>query len=395
MFRSLRVRLALSNALVLAVILVALGGLFWFGLERSLDRAATNELATAAAGQVTRIGEAGEPVRPADSDLPSSAAIQVGVFVAPDGEPLGEPEEVPTWLRRYPEQVTDLGVAGEHVRVVTVPALVAGRTVAWVAAGRSLAAEDQVLARARWLLLLGGATGLLASLWAGWWLAGRAVRPVERAYQAQAGFAADASHELRTPLTFVRAGVEVLAPADPRLGDEVLAEIDYLTGLSGRLLEIARTGPEGTQVPAEPFDVAEVIRSAARRSRRVCATHLDTEGPGPVLALGDRTGLEAALDAVLENVAVHGGGSASIRMGLRQGEAVVAVADRGPGLDPTAADRAFDRFFRADRSRARDTGGAGLGLALAKALIEQQGGSIGLSPTPGGGLTVTIALPAG
>jgi signal transduction histidine kinase len=143
-------------------------------------------------------------------------------------------------LRHYPTDITDLTVSGERVRVVAEPAIIDGRTVAWAVAGRSLAAEDALVQRIRSLLLVGGVLAILASLAAGWWLAGRAVRPVERAYEAQAGFAADASHELRTPLTFIRSGVEVLAERDPELGRDVLSEVDYLTGLTQRLLLLAR-----------------------------------------------------------------------------------------------------------------------------------------------------------
>jgi two-component system OmpR family sensor kinase len=72
---------------------------------------------------------------------------------------------------------------------------------------------------------------------------------------------------------------------------------------------------------------------------------------------------------------------------------LVEIADHGPGMTEASRDRAFERFFRADAARARGSGGAGLGLALARALVEAQHGTIELSPTPGGGLTVTIALP--
>ena len=76
------------------------------------------------------------------------------------------------------------------------------------------------------------------------------------------------------------------------------------------------------------------------------------------------------------------------------GEIVIDVADAGPGLPPDLHGRAFDRFFRADPSRARETGGAGLGLALTRAWVEAQRGRVSLGPTPGGGLTVSIGLPA-
>ena len=259
MFRSLRLRIALSHALVLIVILLALGISMQFVLTRSLDSAATAELTAIAEGQVERIQEAGHAVPPADSDIPSAAGVQVGVFL-PDGRALGEPIEIPGWLRRYPDQVTDLTIAGEHVRVVAMPAEVNGTVAAWVAAGRSLAAEDRLLHRMRILLLAGGSLAVLASLVAGWWLAGRAVRPVERAYEAQAGFAADASHELRTPLTFVRSGVEVLAEKDPGLGGQVLAEVDYLTGLTQRLLLLARAERGTIRLEVEPVDVGAACR---------------------------------------------------------------------------------------------------------------------------------------
>ena len=237
--------------------------------------------------------------------------MQLAVYAAPDGRLVGEPTETPLWLRRYPQTVTDLSVAGEHVRVVTVPARFEGQVIGWVAAGRSLEAEDRLLHQVRLLLLVGGAIAVVASLFAGWWLAGRAVRPVERAYRAQAGFAADASHELRTPLAFIRSGVEVLSDRDPDLGNEVLADVDYLTGLTQRLLMMARAESGTVSLERSPIDVGPICRSAARRSEVAHADRLTISGPDDLTAVGDRVGLEAALDAVLENVHEHGGGRPS------------------------------------------------------------------------------------
>jgi signal transduction histidine kinase len=102
---------------------------------------------------------------------------------------------------------------------------------------------------------------------------------------------------------------------------------------------------------------------------------------------------EAALDAVLENVGVHGDGEAVIRWGCDGERSLISVEDHGPGLPPRLERRVFERFARADLSRTRSTGGAGLGLTLARALVEAEGGSMWLDDTPGGGLTVRIALP--
>jgi len=393
MFRSLRLRIALSHALVMIVILLALGFVVQFLLARSLNASVTDELTASASGVVEHIEEEGRPVAPPDSDIPSQAGVQLAVYATPGDILVGELRETPVWLKRYRAQVTDLAVSGERVRVVVLPAEVAGQAVAWVAAGRSMLPEDQLLRRVRLLLLAGSAVAVVASLGAGWWLAGRSVRPVERAYEAQAGFAADASHELRTPLTFVRQGVEVMAERDPQLGAEVLSEVDYLTGLTGRLLDLARAEGGGGALTLEPVDVGRVMHSAVRRSERAHGNHLSTEGE-PMAVIADPVALEAVLDAVLENVARHGGGTADVTLRPDGDHAVLTVADHGPGIPGDLHDRAFERFFRADPSRARDTGGAGLGLTLAQALVVAQHGRMWLEPTPGGGLTARISLPA-
>jgi signal transduction histidine kinase len=393
MFRSLRLRIAASHASVLAVILLALGGSGLLLLSRDLDREATSQLLATARQQANRIGELGRPAPPPDSDVPSASATQIAVFT-PAGSPVGEPTEVPVWLTPGTSPVRDLRVEGEPVRVVTLTAGSRSSPLALVVAGRSLEPEEHLLHRVRLLLLLGGLVAIGLSMAAGWWLAGRAVRPVQAAYEAQAGFAADASHELRTPLTFIRAGVEVLAERDPDLGGQVLSEIDYLTGLTQRLLYLTRAERGTLALERVPLDVGEICRSAGRRSRAASGTRLTLEGR-EVAALGDRVALEAALDAVLENVGIHGAGEATVRWEAIDGRAVVSVEDHGPGLPPELAARAFERFARADRSRTRETGGAGLGLAVARALVEAQGGQMWLERTPGGGLTAKIALPVG
>ncbi|HEX3299091.1 MAG TPA: HAMP domain-containing sensor histidine kinase [Actinomycetota bacterium] len=392
MFRSLRVRIALSHALVLFVILVLLGVTLQYVLARTLDASVTSQLRASAGGVATRIDEAERPVPPPDSDVPSNAATQLAVYKR-SGALVGEPKETPSWLRPGTQPVTDLAVSGERVRVVTVPVTLSDNSQVVVVAGRSMLAEDDLMHRVRMLLLAGSLLAVVASLAAGWWLAGRAVRPVERAYEARAAFAADASHELRTPLTFIRQGVEVLATNDPALGDQVLGEVDYMAGLSQRLLLLARA-EGGPALDLKPVRVAAPIGQAAERSERALGLRLHIDGVDGLTAMADTTALEIALDAVFENVARHGGGSADVSAHREGSEIVIDVADAGPGLPTDLHGRAFDRFFRADPSRARETGGAGLGLALTQAWVEAQHGHVGLSETPGGGLTVSIELPA-
>jgi len=151
MFRSLRVRIALSHALVLLVILVSLGVTLQYVLARTLDASVTRQLRTSAEGVAERIGEAGKPVPPPDSDVPSDAATQLAVYT-PTGVLVGEHAETPSWLTPGGASINDLEVDGQRVRVVSIPVTIGGSTVAVVVAGRSMLAEDDLVHRVRTLL---------------------------------------------------------------------------------------------------------------------------------------------------------------------------------------------------------------------------------------------------
>src|SRR5438874_6926182 len=119
LFRSLRLRMALSHGLVLALILLILSGVSYILLAASLDRAATNEVVAAARSEVDRAGDEGRLVPPNDNDVPSSSAIREALFL-PDGRAVGGPGDVPAWLRPQREQVATIRAHGESVRLATL-----------------------------------------------------------------------------------------------------------------------------------------------------------------------------------------------------------------------------------------------------------------------------------
>ena len=375
------------------MILLILGSVGYLLLAASLNRAATNEVQTAARSEIDRLDESGQVLPPADNDVPSSSAIREAVFL-PDGRVIGEANEVPSWIRPQGKAVTTIRAHGEDVRVTTLVVRTGGRTLGTVVAGKSLVPEEALLRRVRLLLLLGGLTGVAASMVAGWLLSGRASRPVRRAYEAQAAFASDASHELRTPLAFIQSGVEVLSQHDRGLGEEVLREVGYLTSITERLLALARTHGEGTRLELQPVDVRTVCQEAAERSARALGVSVRVRVTQDASALADPVAVEAALDAIFENVARHGGGEATVWATRRGSTVHMSVADHGPGLPVEFRKRAFERFVRADPARSRTSGGAGLGLPLARSLVEAQEGRMWLEETPGGGLTACIELRA-
>jgi signal transduction histidine kinase len=395
LFRSLRLRMAVSHGAVLALILLILGWVGYVLLAANLDHEATGEVLVAARSEIDRVSDSGRVMPPTDTDVPSSSAIREAVFL-PGGRIVGDTADVPPWLRPQRREVSTIRVRGEDVRVATLELRVGGGpTRGTIVAAKSLAPEAALLHRVRLLLILGGLAGVAASMVAGWILSGRAARPVRRAYEAQAAFASDASHELRTPLAFVQSGVEVLSEHDPDLGSDVLREIGYLTSITERLLTMARTQGGRVQFDVRPVDIGTVCRRAAERNGRALGVRVDVAVPVDAVAMADAVTLEAALDVVLENVSRHGGGRAAIDVVARDGAVVVSVADHGPGLPAELRTRVFDRFVRADPARSRASGGAGLGLPLARTLIEAQHGRIWLDETPGGGVTARIQLRAG
>lgn len=163
------------------------------------------------------------------------------------------------------------------------------------------------------------------------------------------------------------------------------------------LLLLARLD-ERQPLAREVVDLSGLIRDAAADFAASCPSYpLGIDVPGRVVVLGDAPRLRQVIDNLLHNIDEHtpAGTSASIATRLEDGYVAMTVHDDGPGMEPEDRDRAFERFFRADRSRSRETGGAGLGLSIVSAVVQAHGGDVRVSGTPGGGTTFIVRLPVG
>src|SRR6266852_899932 len=205
-------------------------------------------------------------------------------------------------------------------------------------------------------------------------------------------FVADASHELRTPLTAVRAYAELFTrgaeerPQDlARSMSGISRESERMSVLVEDLLLLARLD-EGRPLELEPVELDEVVGEAVETARAVDPERqLDVELE-PARVLGDRDRLRQVVDNLLSNVRAHTppGAPASVSLRRVDGTAELAVADTGPGMDDDELGRVFERFFRADPSRARASGGVGLGLAIVAAIVEAHGGRVEAENRPDG-----------
>ena len=206
---------------------------------------------------------------------------------------------------------------------------------------------------------------------------------------------ADVSHQLRTPLAALRLRLDVLSQdSDPETAEELAGaqdEIARLSHLVDGLLALARA--ENVLIEPVSIQVDEVIQDRAAAWRPVAeerGVELHPSCTGPVLAVAGQGHLEQILDNLLANAldAVPAGGHVQVSAAAGADGAQVVVADDGPGMTPRQQEMAFRRFVSST------PGGAGLGLAIVHRLVTSNGGSASLSDTPGGGLTVTISLPA-
>ncbi len=226
---------------------------------------------------------------------------------------------------------------------------------------------------------------------------------LENAFGGMRRFSADAAHELRTPLTALKGTLEVALRSE-RSGPEyraalasALEEVERLVRLAEDLLLLSRStaGPESphARVELEPLvlDVAEVgARLAKDRSVAVRVGSV-----APLAVLGDAGALRRALLNLVENGIKYtpAGGRVEITVEAAGAEAVMAVEDTGPGIDPADVARIFEPFVRLDAARDRESGGSGLGLAIAHSIVVAHRGAIHVERPEAGGSRFTIRLP--
>lgn len=215
-------------------------------------------------------------------------------------------------------------------------------------------------------------------------------------------FVADASHELRTPLAAVSAYAELFdrgASERPQDLERVVLGIRQETSRMGRLVEdlllLARLD-EGLPLGREPVELVALAAEAVHTARTVGPDWpVRLQASRPVEVVGDPARLRQVVDNLLANVRSHTppGTSAVVTVAAQGDDAVVTVADDGPGMSEAQAQRVFERFYRTDPSRARHHGGVGLGLSIVASIVAAHGGTVSAAPRRPHGVAVTLRLP--
>jgi two-component system, OmpR family, phosphate regulon sensor histidine kinase PhoR len=226
---------------------------------------------------------------------------------------------------------------------------------------------------------------------------------IRRAERMRRDFVANVSHEFKTPLTSIRGYTETLlsgAKDDPRIATDFLGIIErnarHLEALVRDLLVLARLEAE---LPAtrDQFDLMSIIKEQMAARKNVLAERsIEISVDCPAIQIqADRARLTTALSNLIDNAILYNrpGGQIRILADTLNGIVNISVADTGNGIPSDELSRIFERFYRVDKARTRDSGGTGLGLSIVKHAIESQGGTISVTSKIGSGSTFTIHLP--
>ncbi|MEA2634498.1 MAG: two-component system, OmpR family, heavy metal sensor histidine kinase CusS [Chloroflexota bacterium] len=227
---------------------------------------------------------------------------------------------------------------------------------------------------------------------------------LEASFESLRRFTADASHELRSPLALMRSELEgTLARArTPAEYETVLrdleAEVEHMARMVDQLLMLARADAGALQPAATNLDVADFLHETAARWRPMAdrrQVQLDVDAPDSGSVAADPDLLRRVMDNLIDNATRHSPAGTAVQLtGAPTAEGWnIEVRDQGPGIPSAARAALFERFARVDDARARDGGGAGLGLALSRAIAESHGGSLQLVEPNGRGATFRLFLP--
>jgi signal transduction histidine kinase len=413
-FRRVRARITAWYVGVFAVILLLFAGAVYLAVTRQVERALDRQLvaATDEIERAVRIRESERARGVGGRAVDALSELRIpgrSLFVFDDeGRSLG-PAPAPAFLAPYVREALADGEASgrpETRRDSTWHVYgrrfeVGGRTYAAVAAAGAVELEDEYPGLLATFLLAGlGALALVAV--GGAALARRSLVPVQRSMERMRRFVADASHELRTPAAVLRSRAEV-ARRRARSVEEYEAivgkmgeEAERLGRLVDGMLLLAAADEHRLSLRLRPVFLDDALVEASelvgpRAAAKGVALEVGAFDEAPVTADADL--VRQLLVIVLENAVKYTPAGGRVRAEVTAGPRTcrVVVIDTGPGIDPEALPRVFERFYRADPARARE-GGAGLGLSIAREIAGAHGAGIDLASTVGEGTTVTVSF---
>ncbi len=298
-----------------------------------------------------------------------------------------------------PEQDLRLMIASESIYYN-------GQFIGQLYIGKDISFAYQIFTWVLVILVVLGIVFFGVAIWVSYKMSSKAMVPITRAFTRQREFVADASHELRTPLAVMLSSIDAMEmtiePKREEFAGKLLTnmkqEVKRMTNLVSDLLTLARSDSNTMELRTETFDfrplaekALESVNSLAKEKQ--ISTSLDS--PAVLLSIGDPERLTQLLYILLDNAIKYtpNGGEVKLLLSKEGRDLCMAVQDTGIGINKEDFNRIFERFYRLDKSRSRQMGGHGLGLSIAKWIVETHKGEIQVESTPGKGSTFYVSIP--
>lgn len=292
--------------------------------------------------------------------------------------------------------------------IASKPIYYKGQFIGQLYAGKDISFVYQLF---HWVLIILVALGVIffgVAIIVSTSMSKKAMVPISGAFSRQREFVADASHELRTPLSVLLSSIDAMEMTiEPEKEDfigkmlsNMRQEVKRMTHLVSDLLTLARSDSNTVELRTETFDFLPYAEKALESVSPLAAAKqitLKMEAPGALMAIGDPQRLSQLLYILIDNAIKYtsNGGEVKLFLSGEGTELGIAVQDTGIGIKKEDYQRIFERFYRSDKSRSRQMGGHGLGLSIAKWIVETHGGTIKVSSEVGRGSTFIVRIPHG
>lgn len=237
------------------------------------------------------------------------------------------------------------------------------------------------------------------------YFANKSIEPIQEVFEKQKQFIADASHELRTPLTVIKTNLALIAAnseatvkSQARWIGYISSQTDRMSNLVEDMLTLARVDYMDTRPLFSGFDLSQAVNSTLLSFEAILFENHITLEPRiqPEVSLnGDKEGIKKVINSLIDNAIKNTPANGTVTVSLTSADNIIKlrVSNTGPGIAAADLEKIFERFYRADTARARENGGYGLGLAIAKAIVQQHQGRIYAKSNPGVDTTFVVELP--
>ncbi|MDU1846082.1 MAG: HAMP domain-containing sensor histidine kinase [Niallia nealsonii] len=406
MFRKTRIRLTILNSIVFILLMVIIGYTIYLYTEKQTYREVNNSLLNGIE-DLKRMGER-DGRGPVPMLEPKLMLIQWGTSGEIEGasensfiDYTAEQEYLKPSSTNTLEKKTSS--EGYHFQTISTKLEVNGETKT-IQIVRNIDSEESMLAQLIIIMSVGIGVGSLFAVLGGYFLAGRALIPIQRSWEAQQQFVSDASHELRTPLAVIQSRTDVLfqkpeATIQERAFDisVISKETRRLSKLVTNLLTLARSDSNQAEIVKTQFAVEEVIQEVVEQYEDIAdfqGKKIYASVKNKISFIGDKERIHQLLVILVDNSMkfTMEGGEIELRAIERANSVVIIVKDNGIGIPKEEISKIFNRFYQVEQSRT-DREGTGLGLSIAQWIIEKHDGSIKVDSALNKGTTFEINFP--